>query len=217
MNEPKPWDKETCRRRYIEGDRITYDELAKVSGRSIKVIGQWAAEDKKRGYCWPETRKEWTEKLQTKTAEKTLEQLSTQRAQILVDHYNAAQQFSYLAQKMAETQLVVLQERIDEYESGDVKAAQSILKELTAISKEASLWMGILDRAIGKEREALGLDQQNINIALKTVTSAGFEVTNVATETMRKYLEAEGYRVIPPPHRVLTNTDTVDKIHGNKS
>jgi hypothetical protein len=35
----------------------------------------------------------------------------------------------------------------------------------------------------------------DINLALKTVTAAGFEVKNVSEEAMKNFLEAQGYKV----------------------
>jgi phage terminase small subunit len=48
--------------------------------------------------------------------------------------------------------------------------------------------------ALGKIMQHLGM-MNDINLALKTVTAAGFEVKNVSEEAMKNFLEAQGYKV----------------------
>lgn len=48
--------------------------------------------------------------------------------------------------------------------------------------------------ALGKIMQHLGM-MNDINLALKTVTAAGFEVKNISQEAMKAALEADGYKV----------------------
>lgn len=201
-----PWDKETCYRRYVEGDRISYHELAKLAGVPYRTLSQWTTDDKKRGFSWLQKRKEWQENLRKKTSEKALEKasdkLSTQTAQVLSEHFKAVKQYRNLAQKTAKIQTFLLEKKIAEYEAAQgeekILIAERVCNQLMTIAKDMSLWMGILSQAIAREREALDMSQRSVNIALKTVTSAGFEVTNVSEQAMKSYLEAEGYQIVPP-------------------
>jgi hypothetical protein len=203
---PTPWDKETCFRRYIEGDPIGYRALAKLAGRPFGALQLWTTQDKARGHAWPEERRKWHDNLRTKTTEKTLEKASEQiadkHAEILVDHFEAVKKYRNLALMNAEFQTILVNQKISLYqtarEEDKLDAAQQAAIALLSMSKEMSLWMGVLDRAIAREREALDVAQRSVNIALKTVSSAGFEVTNVSEKVMREYLEAEGYQIIAP-------------------
>lgn len=199
----KPWSKEVCRHRYVYGAKIAYRELAMESGRSEKSIGQMAMEDGQKGQSWPDARREYIAKLRKETAEKTLEETSTllakDYAQDLARHYRTSRMFCDLAEEAAKVHTILLAEKTAEYEASEgqakTKAVNEASKLLLGIAKDVSLWMGIADRAIGREREALELDAHSVNTALKTVTTAGFEVKNVSQEAMKAALEAEGYRV----------------------
>ncbi|MGL5064758.1 MAG: hypothetical protein ACRC62_32645 [Microcoleus sp.] len=203
---PKPWDKETCYRRYIEGDRISFEKLAKLAEVPYRTLAHWTREDKIAGKCWPDNRAAFQENLSIKTTEKTIEKasdlMSSQHAKILAEHCEAARQYRALAQATAKIQTFLVNGKIAKYQeatgSDKFLSAQAASTELMLIAKDMSLWMGVLDRAIGREREALDLAQHTVNTALKTVTTAGFEVTNVSEQAMRSYLEAEGYQVTPP-------------------
>lgn len=199
----KPWSKEICRQRYIQDDKISYRLLAEESGRTPQVIALMAAEDKKNGTPWPVARKQYLKKLMEKTEEKTLELVSssiaTRQAEVLAAHFEGATQFRSLAQKMANAQNILLDDNLEKAAGkggkGAVEAAKIISEALVAVSKEMSLWMGVWERAAEFEQNAVNIDQYNVNIALKTVTAAGFEVKNVSQEAMKAALEAEGYRV----------------------
>lgn len=199
----KPWDKETTRQRYVLGEKISYEELAIESGMSYQSIVIWASTDKKRGDSWPAARQNHIKKLRAKTAEKTLEETSTllakDYAQDLARHYRTSRMFCDLAEEAAKVHTILLAERTAEYEASEgeakTKAINDASKLLLGIAKDVSLWMGIADRAIGREREALEMDAHSVNTALKTVTAAGFEVKNVTQEAMKAALEAEGFKV----------------------
>ena len=199
----KPWSKEICRQRYVLGEKISYEALAIESGMSYQSIVIWASTDKKRGDSWPIARQNHIKKLRAKTEEKTLEKASdlmaSQQAKVLAAHFEGATQFRSLAQKMANAQNVLLDNSLQEAskkgQKGVVEAAKVITEALTAISKEMSLWMGVWERAAEFEQNAVNIDQYNVNIALKTVTAAGFEVKNVSQEAMKAALEAEGFKV----------------------
>jgi hypothetical protein len=167
------------------------------------MVGFWAKEDKNLGKPWPEARRSYLENLATKVEEKSAERaselLADENMEVLREHLAAAREYRYLAQKTAELQTYVLKEKIGQFENADdankMKEAIASSKALLAAAKDNSLWMGVLDRAIGREREALNLDQYDINAMLKAVTAAGFEVKNVSEEAMKAALEAEGYKV----------------------
>lgn len=199
----KPWSREITRQRYVQDDKISYEKLAVEAGKSYQAIVNWASEDKKKGESWPDARKVYLSKLRAKTEEKTLEQvssmMSSQQAQVLAAHFEGATEFRTLAQKVANAQNILLNNNLEEAairgEKGVVDAARIISKALIAISKDMSLWMGVWERAAQFEQNAVNVDQYNLNLALKTVTAAGFEVKNVTQEAMKAALEAEGFKV----------------------
>lgn len=71
-NLPKPWTKEQCRRRYIEGDdNIGIRPLAEISGNPKRTIEVWVRKEQ-----WVEQKKQYRNKLRSTIQKETIEKKS---------------------------------------------------------------------------------------------------------------------------------------------
>ena len=70
-NQKKKWTREECRRRYVEGEKISFRTLSQESGRTLSLLGRWS-----KGDGWVEEREQYQNKLRTKTVAKTIEKTS---------------------------------------------------------------------------------------------------------------------------------------------
>ena len=161
----KPWTKEQCARRYIEGDRISLRQLATDSEVALRTLCTWSSKGN-----WTEKRQQFGSKLaavtQEKLIEKTSDRLSDTMAGLAEEHLKAHQQFRKLVQ--LRTNVAISQ----------INQADDRLAAIEAIDPvQFNLFSLILDRAIKGERAATGLEYQiDINSAAAVLENAGYVI-----------------------------------------
>ena len=87
----KPWTKEAAENRYVQGDRISLVDLAKVSGLPLGNIRMWCDKEE-----WVNRRSEYQIHLRSRTHEKTIEKTSDR----LSDEFSDIASTNYKAHKL---------------------------------------------------------------------------------------------------------------------
>lgn len=175
---PKPWTKEQCRRRYVEGgDNIGIRGLADASGQPRTTLGRWSSEGD-----WVGQRSQYSDRVvtatQTRTVEKVSEKISDQLSEIAVANYErhrlardyAAKIFDIKARLLAEIQNLPLAEKeasLAKYHSGS----------------EMNYWSQILKRSTDAIESVTGLKYfVEINAAAGRLEKEGYEIVDPSNE-----------------------------------
>jgi hypothetical protein len=82
-NEPKPWSRETCRRRYVEGEAIGLRGLSKISGVAFNKLTEWSRKDKldPENRTWPKQREHYQVEIRSKSQQKSADAISDKYAE----------------------------------------------------------------------------------------------------------------------------------------
>jgi hypothetical protein len=178
----KKWSKEQAERRYIEGDRITLEALAALSGVPISTIKRWSAAG-----GWEQQRAIYQDGLQgdirAKTADKLSEELSGLLSQLSQEHMEAYQTVRRIVTAKAKRLLEVLSKDLTLAQlHQQISADPSIPEELREKAMkqfdtgEIGHMARTLDICIRGERLVAGLDYENVNAAIAACEKAGLEV-----------------------------------------
>lgn len=176
-NLPKPWTKEQCRRRYIEGDdSIGIRPLAEISGNPKTTIELWVRKEQ-----WVEQRKQYRNKLrltiQEKTVEKTSEKISDELSNIVAKNYEVHKLARDYVAKLIEARARQLAE--------DLKLEDS--RKQAALKQHNSVEINNLSQALKRSTDAIneitGLQYHiDINAATDKLTREGYEVIDPSKE-----------------------------------
>jgi len=165
----KKWTREECRRRYVEGEKISFRTLSQESGRTLSLLGRWSKAD-----GWVEEREQYQNKLRTKTVAKTIEKTSDRLSEELAkrneDHVKGYEVFRAIANQFNKALLTELQA------SGDK------LKLLDDKSVSFQRYVTGYKMAVEGERVALGMEYLDINKAIAKLVRDGFEVVEPEDE-----------------------------------
>lgn len=153
----KPWSKEQCRRRYIEGSTITLRQLAVEAGRDRKVVQTWSAKGE-----WETARRQYAAKMEAEIQRKSVEKISDDAAQIAFLHFQTHRLFH-------ETALAIGQAWLDQIRSDPAAISSIKCSELNYVSL-------VLDRAIAGERVAAALEYEDLNKAIQVLHKHGYLV-----------------------------------------
>lgn len=175
---PKPWTKEQCRRRYVEGgDTIGIRGLSDASGQPRTTLGRWSGEG-----GWVEQRAQYENRLvtatQTRTVEKVSDKLSDQLSEIAIANYErhrlardyAAKIFDIKAHLLAEIKDLPLAEKeahLSKHHSGS----------------EMNYWSQILKRSTDAIESVSGMRYySDMNAAAGRLEKEGYEIIDPNNE-----------------------------------
>ncbi|MEH1790004.1 MAG: hypothetical protein V7L23_31670 [Nostoc sp.] len=175
---PKPWTREQCRRRYVEGgDDIGLRALAGTSGRDKSTLERWCSKDE-----WVSQRGQHQGKMQVitrqKTIEKTSDKLSDELSEIAIANYQrhklardyAAKIIDIKARQLAEIDKLPLAEK-------------AVMLSSHHIGYEMNYWSQILKRSTDAIESATGLRYYTeINAAAGRLEKEGYEIVDPTEE-----------------------------------
>lgn len=161
----KPWTRQQCEQRYVQGDRIFLKDLAVESGVSERQLERWSAEGEK---PWPKLRREFGGELAAATTKKAIEKISEK----------ASDEFSNLTFEHLEAYRIYRQ-LATIYGNFLLEKANSNPLELSKLPAYAiNFWSLALDRSIQGERKAAGLEYEDVNKAIQFLQSLGYEIVD---------------------------------------
>lgn len=173
----KPWTREQCDRRYVQGNpAVSIRALVHDSGVPKSSLEVWSKQDD-----WKTRRRQYQDKLRTQTEEKTIEKtsdrLSDELSDIAVEHFKAYK----LYRQLSEIQASYLMRQCEQQDDPDL--VERTLKALNPIAINA--WSLVLDRSIKGERIALNLDKQGEDP--NKIIEAEFDVTKLTIEELQTW------------------------------
>lgn len=176
-NLPKPWTKEQCRRRYIEGDdNIGIRPLAEISGNPKRTIEVWVRKEQ-----WVEQKKQYRNKLrstiQKETIEKKSKKISDELSDIVAKNYEVHKLTRDYVAKLIEARARQLAE--------DLRLEDS--RKQLALKQHNSVEINNLSQSLKRSTDAIneitGLQYYiDINAATDKLTREGYEVIDPTTE-----------------------------------
>lgn len=180
----KPWSREQCKIRYVQGDRISLRGMARASGRSKSSMERWSAED-----TWEDERSQYQTSVKTATREKTIEKaserLSEELADIAIANFKAhklARDYALTIFKIKAMHLKQIQERMQLQEIDPEQLSAEIKKHHNAA--EMNFWSHILSRSTQEISAATGLPYYvNINTSAKKLEQEGYVVLDPRQES----------------------------------
>jgi hypothetical protein len=185
----KPWDRETCRRRYVEGSAIGYRPLAELSGNPFDRISNWACRDTthQQKWSWAQQRQHYVNEVRTKSIQKSTDAISDMYAE---QNTKTIEQHIDLAAKMrglADVYLSAASTKINritnpEKVSPENEAkADKIINFFKDIGGRTSLQVcaNILGQAIGIERQGRHLDLADPAILEKAAARHGLSLVDL--------------------------------------
>lgn len=169
-NWTRPWSREQCKIRYVQGDRASIRQMVLYSGRSKSSIERWREEDR-----WEDERGQFQEKLKTVTQEKTLEKASDK----LSDELSEVAIANYKAHKLARDYALA----VFQIKARHLKKIQSLPEEQqfdalkSHSASELNYWSLILARSTQEIANSTGLAYYiNINTSAKKLEQEGYVV-----------------------------------------
>lgn len=187
----KPWDRETCRRRYVEGSPIGLRPLAKESGIPFGRLVNWSRRDitdaEKRS--WPDQRQQFVNEVRTKSQAKSSEAISdkyaAENAKALEQHIDLSTRYRdltgvFLSALSTKVNKVTQPDRVSD-------AAAEKAEKLIAIFKDVGgrvplqVCADILGKTVGIERQARYLDLADPAILEKAANRQGLSLVDLDT------------------------------------
>ncbi len=160
-NWKKPWNREQCERRYVEGEKIGLRGLSALSGVSDRQISRWSRQGN-----WTEARLQFVAKLTAKTREKAIEKISNDRSEEL--------------RKLSEEHLKGYQTMRRVANVFFAKVASKVSSNSDEVFKipsgECQKWAIVFDKAVQGERQATGMDYEDLNLAIAALERHGYQV-----------------------------------------
>lgn len=164
----KPWSKEQCKRRYVQGPTITLRQLAVDSGRNKRTLERWSVEG-----SWDRECRQHVGKLSVATeqkfVEKVSESLSNDLAQIAIYHFHSHRIFHEIA-------IAIGQDWLDKIRANPATINSVKPSEINFVSL-------VLDRAIAGERVAAALHYEDLNKAMQALQRHGYLVIDPTQTT----------------------------------
>ncbi|MGL4620017.1 MAG: hypothetical protein ACRCZS_13300 [Chroococcidiopsis sp.] len=170
----KPWVLEQCRDRYVRGLTISIAALSVESGVVKRTLERWSKRED-----WVEQRRQYQALMSAstdqKSIEKTSEKLSDEISLLATEHFKAHKSVRRLAEIYLNFTTTRIEQKLE-----NVKSNPEYLEaELKSISPVVlNFWSLILDRSVKGERVAIGMDYEDVNKAIATLTSLGYVITD---------------------------------------
>jgi hypothetical protein len=188
----KPWDRETCRRRYVEGAAIGLRPLAELSGVTFGTLRNWSRRDDldPKNRPWPEQREHYIHEVRSTSRQKSLETITDQYAE---QNTKALEQHIELSGKMrrlANIYLDAASTKINRFTNPEKVSAETEAKAdkvigfFKEIGGRTSLQVcaNILGQAIGIERQSRYLDLADPAILEKAAARHGLSLVDLEAE-----------------------------------
>lgn len=156
----KPWTKEQCRDRYVQGSQIGLRKLAEVSGRRQNKLFEWS-----RKSDWPKQRKQFQSESQAKRDEAAGDAIAARNAEILSRHYANFFDLEILGMSIAG----IAQQCADSFANQDSPDPYRVQALASAASQAGS----VLTMAIKGQAEACGLAYEDLNAAIVAIRRGG--------------------------------------------
>jgi hypothetical protein len=174
------WAREECRAKYLSDPSLSLRKLAEMSGWNRGRLSRWSEEDP--DGTWADQRSRHQARLRSEIDRKIIDKAS----KIVSDDLTCLAEDHYKSHKLAkEIAIVVLQTIARKLaiaqQYGDIT---TVVGSLNAV--EINHWSNIIDRHIKGERQAKGMDYLDINVAIDTVTKAGYEVIDIAAKNQEE-------------------------------
>ena len=185
----KPWDRETCRRRYVEGTAIGLRPLAELSGNPFPRLRHWSRKDKTDAQhrSWPEQRAQFINEVRTKSEQKSTEAISDRYAE---ENTKALEQHIDLSARYRDLTgvfLSALSTKVNKITQPDKVSDVAVAKadKLIAIFKDVGgrvplqVCANILGQAVSIERQARYLDLADPAILEKAANRHGLSLVDL--------------------------------------
>jgi hypothetical protein len=175
---PKPWTKEQCRRRYVEGgDNIGIRGLAATAGQPKGTLEEWVKRE-----SWVEQRRQYQDRLttatQTRTVEKVSEKLSDDLSEVAIANYEKHR----LARDYAARIFEIKSNLLTEIESLPLAEKEASLAKHHSGS-EMNYWSQVLKRSTDAIAQGTGLNYYvEINAAAGRLEKEGYEIVDPSSE-----------------------------------
>jgi hypothetical protein len=188
-NEPKPWSRETCRRRYVEGEAIGLRGLSKISGVAFNKLTEWSRKDKldPENRTWPKQREHYQVEIRSKSQQKSADAISDkyaeQNAKAIEQHIDLSSRYRDLTGVF----LSALSTKINKVTQPD-KVSEQALRKANAIiaifhdvggKVPLQVCASILGQTVGIERQARYLDLADPAILEKAAARHGLSLVDL--------------------------------------
>lgn len=188
-NEPKPWSRETCRRRYVEGTAIGLRGLSKISGVAFNKLTEWSRKDKldPENRTWPKQREHYQVEIRSKSLQKSTDAIADLYAEQNTKALEQHIKLSTSQRDLAGVFLSALSTKVNEIMQPDKvsKQASQRADKLIAIFKDVGgrvplqVCANILGQAVGIERQARYLDLADPAILEKAAARHGLSLVDL--------------------------------------
>jgi hypothetical protein len=186
---PKPWDRETCRRRYVEGTGIGLRGLSKLSGVQFGKLTEWSRKDKldPENRTWPKQREHYQAEIRSKSQQKSTDAISDRYAQQNTEAIEQHIKSSAKLRGLAEIYLDAASTKINsitapgKVNAETVKKAETIISFFRDIGGRTSLAVcaNILGQAVGLERQARYMDLADPTVLEKAAARHGLSLVDL--------------------------------------
>ena len=122
----------------------------------------------------------------TKMVAKTSDKMSDDLSEIRVEHFEALKHFRILASTLGEA----LTHELKLAESKGDEAYQDALGKIRGQANNLNIWNQILDRSIKLERTILGMDYEDVSVAISFLERLGYEVVDPSLAPATSQTEA---------------------------
>jgi hypothetical protein len=176
----KRWDREQCRVRYVEGDRIGLEDLAIESGVPIATLKRWSCSER---VTWPNQKRQFDTEVKLLSHKKSVDRVSGVLAisneQVIAKHLKIAQTLQNLSNNFLNSVIV----RINSILTGEPEPEENkqMLEFLTSIAGRCPLavYSDVARLAIQLERQALYLDLADPTILERAANRQGLSLVNL--------------------------------------
>lgn len=185
----KPWDRETCRRRYVEGTAIGLRPLAELSGNPFNRLGSWACRDTThpQKWSWAQQRQQYTNEVRTKSIQKSTDAISDKYAEQNTKAIEQHIDLSARQRDLAGVFLSAVSTKVNSVMQPDKVSSAAFQKadKLIDIFKDVGgrvplqVCANILGQAIGLERQARYLDLADPAILEKAANRHGLSLVDL--------------------------------------
>jgi hypothetical protein len=188
-NESKPWSRETCRRRYVEGSTIGLRPLAELSGVAFNTLTYWSKKDKDDRLLrsWPEQRSQFQDEVKSKTLQKSADAISDKYAEQNTKALEKHIELSERQRDLAGVFHSAVSTKVNEIMQPDKVSQQAVAKadKLIALFKDVGgrvplqVCANIFGQAVGIERQARHLDLADPAILEKAAAQHGLSLVDL--------------------------------------
>jgi hypothetical protein len=174
------WDKDECRIRYVQGDRIGLEALANLSGLPFGTLKRWSSQ---KPNTWLQQRRAFEEKTirlaERKSMDRVSDAIATNNEAIITQHLGVAKNLRELSMMFFDAVLTKL--KAVETETPQSEENEQILAFLGRIAGRCPLavYSDVGRLAVQLERQALYLDFVDPSILEKAANRQRLSLVNL--------------------------------------